>query len=346
MTVSDMSISVALATFNGDRFLRRQLTSLADQTLKPSELVVTDDGSSDDTLEILLRFAKVAPFPVRVMQNESRLGYRANFMKAAELCTSDLIAFCDQDDVWEPNKLQIMQEVFGDPKVLLAFHSATLINNAEVKIGRVFSNGKANIRYKPLGIRSSMIVPGFAQVVRRSLVRFTPLHSESTDPYHPNHRMPHDLWYPFWASVFGHVIHVPKPLARYRQHGGNTSGWIQDWSAAYVLDHIRNAEFYARSHAIGMGNRLHLLRRSRHLLVGDEVESVNAAIAHFKALALRSDHRWAVYKATTLMERARTLASLVRNGGYTGDRSKSLGLDTLLLDAFIGVPFGHIYRAR
>src|ERR1700754_999065 len=170
--VHDMSISVAMATFNGERFLRRQLTSLTEQTLKPSELIVTDDGSRDETLTILLRFAKIAPFPVRIVQNEARLGYRANFMKAAALCSSDLIAFCDQDDVWEPKKLQIMQRPFDDPDVLLAFHSATLINNADVKIGRIFANGKNDIRYQPLGIRSSVIVPGFAQVMRRSLVRF------------------------------------------------------------------------------------------------------------------------------------------------------------------------------
>src|SRR5262245_6144046 len=107
-----MSISVAMATFNGERFLRRQLSSLTEQTVNPSELIVTDDGSRDDTLTILLRFAKTAPFPVRIVQNETRLGYRANFMKAATLCSSDLIAFCDQDDVWEPKKLRIMRSVF------------------------------------------------------------------------------------------------------------------------------------------------------------------------------------------------------------------------------------------
>jgi glycosyltransferase involved in cell wall biosynthesis len=73
-----MRFSIALATFNGDKFLRRQLVSLAEQTLMPAELVVTDDGSRDDTLAILEKFSKTAPFPVHVHHNEERLGYRAN----------------------------------------------------------------------------------------------------------------------------------------------------------------------------------------------------------------------------------------------------------------------------
>jgi glycosyltransferase involved in cell wall biosynthesis len=346
MTVRDMSISVALATFNGDRYLRRQLASIADQTVKPFELVVTDDGSTDETIDILLRFAKTAPFPVRIKQNESRLGYRDNFMKAAEPCASDLIAFCDQDDVWEPNKLEIMRAAFNDPDVLLAFHSATLINNADVKIGRVFSAGHPNVKYEPLSIRADFTVPGLAQIFRRSLLQLTPLHSESADPHHPHHPMPHDMWYLFWASSLGHVVHVPQSLVRYRQHDGNASGWIQDWTPAFFAHHIRNAEYYARSNAIGMGNRLHLLRRARRIMTGSELTRVEEAIARYRVLVAHSDDRWALYKAKKLRQRARTLASLVRSGCYAGNRVEALGVDTLLLDLFIGVPFARIYRGH
>jgi glycosyltransferase involved in cell wall biosynthesis len=341
-----MSISIALTTFNGERFLRRQLASLADQTVSPSELVVSDDKSRDDTLRILFRFAKTAPFPVHISQPKSRLGYRRNFMRVAKLCKSELIAFCDQDDIWEPNKLQIMQREFADPRVLLAFHGASLINKSETKMGRIHARRKDKIHYKPLALPPNMIIPGFSQVVRSSLVRFTRLHRISADPYHPDQRMPHDLWYPFWASVLGHTVHVPAPLVRYRQHGENASGWIKHWSAAYIAHQVRNAEFYARSNAVSIASRLQLLQRSQKLAAGDEADRIKAAIEHYNTLAHRHDQRWGLYTTKRWSGRVRTLASLIRSGVYTDGKCDSLGLDALLLDTFIGVPFARIYRRR
>jgi glycosyltransferase involved in cell wall biosynthesis len=88
--------------------------------------VVTDDGSSDETLAILAEFATIAPFPVRIHRNTVRLGYRANFMQAAGLCSGSLISFCDQDDVWRRDNLEQVVAGFDDPDVLLVFHNASL----------------------------------------------------------------------------------------------------------------------------------------------------------------------------------------------------------------------------
>src|SRR5438309_759094 len=93
-----LSISVAMATHNGATYLREQLESIRNQSVPPDELIVSDDGSSDATLSIVADFAPTAPFPIRIEQNSHRLGYRANFLKVANLARSDLIAFCDQDD--------------------------------------------------------------------------------------------------------------------------------------------------------------------------------------------------------------------------------------------------------
>ncbi|MGI4744834.1 MAG: glycosyltransferase, partial [Janthinobacterium lividum] len=87
------SISIAMATYNGARYLRQQLDSLARQTYLPAELVVTDDMSTDGTEAVVMEFAATAPFPVRFFRNEQRLGYRHNFTRAVSYCTSDLIAF-------------------------------------------------------------------------------------------------------------------------------------------------------------------------------------------------------------------------------------------------------------
>jgi len=106
------SISIVMATFNGAEFLRSQLDSLAFQTLLPIELIISDDHSTDETLQIATSFSKCAPFPVRIYENDSRVGYRANFMRAAALAKGELVAFCDQDDVWMPEKLERCGEAF------------------------------------------------------------------------------------------------------------------------------------------------------------------------------------------------------------------------------------------
>ena len=130
-------ISVALAAYNGARYLEPQLESLARQIRPPWEVVAFDDGSSDGTAALLARFADRAPFPVRLRRNRRRRGYRANFVQAAAACGGDLIAFCDQDDVWEPDKLARMAEPFADPEVQLAYHDATLIDATGRPVGRL-----------------------------------------------------------------------------------------------------------------------------------------------------------------------------------------------------------------
>lgn len=328
---------MALATFNGQRFLRAQLDSLAQQAAPPAELVVADDCSSDDTVAIVRSFAQSAPFPVRIIENKSQLGYRSNFMQAAAACSSELIAFCDQDDLWAPNKLSVMQEAFLDRSVLLAYHNATLTNAHGSIVGKTFYRSQANT-IEPLSLPPSRIIPGLAQVVRRSLVRLTPLHEYSIDPYAPDQRMPHDLWYPFWASVLGKIEYVPYQLVRYRQHEANLSGWPTNLRA-YVRDEICNAKLYAVSNDRAAKNRLELLRRSQAITSAEERARIDAAIFYYKKYSETTSLRRQLYEAPTIAARAKCLFSLLWRGTYTATTSYDLWLATLLLDAFIGVPF-------
>ena len=102
-------ISVAMATCEGGRHLEAQLQSIAAQQRLPDELVVCDDASSDDTIEIARRFAERAPFPVRIETTEIRLGITANFERAVSLCAADVILLADQDDVWLPEKIALLE---------------------------------------------------------------------------------------------------------------------------------------------------------------------------------------------------------------------------------------------
>ena len=105
--------------WNGERYLGDLLASLAKQTAPPAELVVSDDGSTDDTVEICREFGRQSSFPVRFVGDGTHLGFADNFLRAASHCRGGLTAYCDQDDVWLPRKLAAAAAWF-DRRYLLA----------------------------------------------------------------------------------------------------------------------------------------------------------------------------------------------------------------------------------
>lgn len=115
------TLSVAMCTYNGAKYIREQITSILDQTFQNLELVVVDDCSTDDTVSIVREFA-AQDTRVRIHCNEENLGFNRNFEKAVSLCLGDYIAICDQDDIWATNKLQrVMDEWL--PDTVLMHHS-------------------------------------------------------------------------------------------------------------------------------------------------------------------------------------------------------------------------------
>jgi glycosyltransferase involved in cell wall biosynthesis len=123
------SLSIALASYNGERYVNEQLESIARQTRLPDELIVSDDASTDATPDIVLDFARRAPFPVRFLQNRERLGSTRNFEAAIRACNGDIIFLCDQDDVWYPNKISLVEEHFiNDPSAGAVFTDANVVD--------------------------------------------------------------------------------------------------------------------------------------------------------------------------------------------------------------------------
>lgn len=333
------TLSIALATFNGEKYLAAQLESLVRQHRSITELVVTDDGSSDRTVPLLREFAAEAPFPVHIFENSERLGYRVNFMHAAAACTGDLIAFCDQDDLWHPDNTKLVARTFDDPEVMLVFHNAHLVDERGRRKGKLFSRKDAKL-YPPLSTKPWMIVPGVVQALRRSLLRFTALHPRSIDPYCPSEPMPHDLWYPFWASVLGKIAYIPDTLVEYRQHSENTSGWPHASWLAYLHENIVNAEEYTAANVVNTGNRLELLEAARSLIEPSELPRLEAALRFYKELHAVNEQRLEIYRPGSIGRRMRVLTALLRDGAYAG----SLGYDALVLDTFIGLPTARIGR--
>src|SRR2546423_9076098 len=107
-----MKISVAMCTYSGAEFLPAQLESIFAQTRPPDEIVIRDDDSTDETAQILSKFAGESAIPILLNFNKQNYGSVKNFEQAISLCTGDVIALCDQDDVWRRDKLELIEQTF------------------------------------------------------------------------------------------------------------------------------------------------------------------------------------------------------------------------------------------
>ena len=158
--------SVALTTYNGERYLSEQLRSLAEQTVLPDELVVCDDVSTDNSIGVLKEFAEWAPFPVRILVNDTNLGYSQNFNRALSSVSGDYVFPCDQDDVWFPTKIEEMLEVLrGNPEVQVAIHDLEYCKSDLTPIGQT----KIERMRESFDLQRSYVV-GMATVIRRGFL--------------------------------------------------------------------------------------------------------------------------------------------------------------------------------
>jgi len=132
----NMKISIAMATYNGARYLKAQLQSFIDQTRQPDELIITDDCSTDEIETIVRDFAQTAPFKVLFSRNEQNLGYCGNFNAALMKTTGGLVFLSDQDDVWFPEKIEHMIGVAErHPEALVMMNDAALTDEALNEVG-------------------------------------------------------------------------------------------------------------------------------------------------------------------------------------------------------------------
>jgi glycosyltransferase involved in cell wall biosynthesis len=243
------TVSVVMTTFNGGRYIHEQLASLAAQTRRPDELVICDDGSTDATLEVAEEFRRDAPFPVWIQRNPIRHGYIENFLQGCSLASGSLIAFCDQDDVWQPRKLERCVAAFAaDSGVVLAIHSADVVE------GDLTPRGFSKPDFEVSGVLPrrggdlDFSLPGFAMVVSADLVRKIDWRNRARDLLKSDRPlMAHDQWVVFLARSLGRVAQLTDRLALYRQHGANTCGAFQPGKPpAPTLERAANESAYCQ----------------------------------------------------------------------------------------------------
>ncbi|WP_041249142.1 glycosyltransferase family 2 protein [Geobacter metallireducens] len=266
-----LKLSVAICTYNGERFLREQLDSIARQTRLPDELILCDDGSSDRTLQIIDNFASSAPFEVKSSRNVSNIGSTKNFERAIGLCDGDIIALSDQDDVWHRDKLEVIERAFLDaPLTGAVFTNGAVVGDDLSPLGYTlwdtfrfkkkqqscFKKGRA------LEVLLNHDVVTGATMAFRSALRdiVVPIPVEWV----------HDAWIALLTSIYSKIDFIDKNLIDYRQHSNqqigsvkknftdhkNVAQSITDYYAQIskyemLLDHIRCLNQVPNDYAIG-----------------------------------------------------------------------------------------------
>jgi glycosyltransferase involved in cell wall biosynthesis len=224
-TSNEVSISVAMCTYNGERFLRDQLESIENQTRRPYELIICDDKSSDRTIEIIEGFARNASFPVRLYRNAENLGHRKNFEQAISLCRGELIALCDQDDIWYQHKLERQAGILlDDLSIGGVFSDGDLLHAEEatpsrglwesIRFGirkqrRMHNGGAAKV------LLQGNVVTGMTLMFRRNL----------RDALLPiPHGWIHDAWLAWMLTLHSTLHACPEHLVAYRVHESQQVG--------------------------------------------------------------------------------------------------------------------------
>jgi glycosyltransferase involved in cell wall biosynthesis len=206
-----MKTSIALAIYNGEKYLQEQLDSYLAQTVLPDELIVSDDCSSDNTQKILIDFAKKAPFRVVLLCNIENVGFAQNFSRALSQTTGDLIFLSDQDDVWFPEKIATMITYAEEnPEYALYMHDALHTDSSLSPVGV-----RLQQQMRAIGAHTEHFVTGCCAMFRQEyLQKWLPV---------PEGVWGHDTWLVGCADAIKKKCVIKKSLMYYRRHECNTA---------------------------------------------------------------------------------------------------------------------------
>lgn len=217
-------ISVAMTTFNGEKYIEKQIESIIHQSLPVDEIIVCDDGSTDHTVELLKKY------DVTLIQNFQNLGYKLNFKQAMEKCNGDYIFLCDQDDIWEKDKVKDMMHIMESHKNIHVLASSfTYIDGQDQMILTTLNKGYSNNNLYNKEVAKNDLVSvltnefiygnyfqGCALVMDKQTRDFV--------VHHFDDRLPHDWIISLYASIDGGMYFYNKSEFKYRIHSDNSIG--------------------------------------------------------------------------------------------------------------------------
>lgn len=230
-------VSIVLCTYNGSVFLEEQLTTLIDQTWRNIEIVVCDDGSTDNTAAIIRSFADKDK-RISFYSNESTLGLNKNFEKGCLLAKGDFIAICDQDDIWLINKIEQLVPLFTNNEVLLCHNQS--VRFTESVPNHIKVNNKRNL-FTGSDERKLFYfntIAGHNIIFRKELLQYAV-------PFAPG--IFYDWWLCMIAACYGNVGATNEVLTFHRHHQHNVTLGKKDekkQSRAKAMERIHTANMF------------------------------------------------------------------------------------------------------
>ncbi len=246
--IDKYKVSVLMCTYNGDKYIEKQLYSICNQTVTPDEIVIVDDCSKDNTISIVKKIKeKNSNIEFKIINNKHNIGFIANFMNGLKHVNGDLIFLSDQDDIWYPEKIVSVVNIFLSHSDALVVNNAyELIDENDCIIKSLFAFRQKNdeklekVDWKEF-IKSPRY-PGMSMTIKRKLLSF--LVSV------PNDMIPaHDWLLNEAASRRFGMYYYRKKLGGYRQHSSNTVGIIKDGNCEELLKkRMHTLMFFKKTH--------------------------------------------------------------------------------------------------
>ena len=236
------SISILLASYNGEKYIAEQIESLLAQTAQDFKLFICDDKSTDNTFLIASEYAQRYPNKISVYQNEENTGNaKYNFIRMMIEHKNDYVMLCDQDDVWLPDKIEKslakiceLEAVYGITEPLLV-HTDLRVVDKELSVMSPSYAQMSRTDYTKKSLNNLLtrnIASGCTQIYNRALADL--IVSE------PKYMLVHDWWVALIAATFGKIIAIHEPTILYRQHGNNSIGAKKEHSWYNIYYRLTN----------------------------------------------------------------------------------------------------------
>lgn len=216
-----LKISVAMTTHNGAKFLEKQLRSILDQTRKPNEIIVCDDASSDQTVDLLEQYARAGHLQYHV--NTAPIGVNANFKKAVSLCSPDhYVSLADQDDIWQPGKLeksiQLLRSIEKKELPCFIYSDLELIDEKDQPLHTTVQQSLGHHKYKHCF--ETLLYGNF---VLGCTVLMNPRMRDFLNDLPDTASFHHDAWIALTGFALGCTAQLPGPEVLYRSHTQNVT---------------------------------------------------------------------------------------------------------------------------
>ena len=210
-------ISVVMATYNGEKYIKEQMESILAQSLQYFEFIICDDCSTDSTVQILNEYA-ARDKRIKVFVNEHNLGFKKNFEKAISFCSGDYIALSDQDDIWTKDHLEKLFSIIGNHS--LACGNALMVDENGNSLGKNLNEVDGLFFFNPETVFYRLAFTGnpfqgTSMLLRSDFVK-------NCIPI-PEKIKYHDVWFSWCACMENKIAYTFDLINNYRQHGNNVS---------------------------------------------------------------------------------------------------------------------------